>query len=130
MICGHADEGVGRGVPQRRAIDVDDGLQREGEQVGGGNPADGQEEDAGPVEQESHQSRDRDPDEPERADPRQPDEEPVEPADPMQDDDALQLSIEGNQTGTICFAWSTSCCGSNGLPTKPCAPRAVACAAV
>jgi len=130
MIGRQAHERVGRGVPQRRAIDVDDGLQREGEQVGGGDRADGKEEDAGPAEQESHQRRDRDPNKPERTDPREADEEPVEPADPVQNDDALQLSIEGNQTGTICFAWSTSCCGSNGLPTKPCAPRAVACAAV
>ncbi|MDX6487992.1 MAG: hypothetical protein QOK13_607, partial [Gaiellaceae bacterium] len=39
-----------------------------------------------------------------RADPRQTDEDPVEPADPVEDDEALDVSVERNQTGTICFA--------------------------
>ena len=38
---------------------------------------------------------------------------------------------EGRQAraASICFADSISCCGSNGLPMKPCAPRSVASAA-
>jgi len=94
MIGRDVDERTGRGVAHRGAIDVEDGLQREGDQVGAGDSTDRDDEDARPAQQDCHQHGDRDPDEPERSDPRQADEDPVEPTDPVEDDEALEMSVE------------------------------------
>src|SRR5262249_58903124 len=71
---------------------------------------------------------DHEPNESLAADPRQAFEHRVEPADPMVDGPALEPAVVA-QAGSSCLACSISCCGSNGLPTKACAPRAVACSA-
>jgi hypothetical protein len=81
----------------------------------------GQEPRAPPDEREH--GADEDPDEPQGADPRKLDEEPVEPADAMSDDPTLEVPVGRDQAGTSCFARSISCCGSNGLPMNPLAPR-------
>jgi hypothetical protein len=91
-------------VVHGRPILGDDALQREREQVGRGHRGDGQEEDARSTKERGQERRDRGPDKTQRADPRQTDEDPVEPADPVEDDEALDVSVERNQTGTICFA--------------------------
>ncbi len=58
------------------------------------------------------------------ADAREPDEDVVERDPAMLDDPAFDPMV---QSGTSCFVRSMSCCRSNGLPTKACAPRLVAC---
>ncbi len=94
MIGRDADEWIGRGIAQRRPIDIEDGLQRESEQVGASDGADSGDEHSRTTEERRHQSGDDDPDEPERADARQADEDPVEPADAVEDDEALDVSVE------------------------------------
>ena len=48
------------------------------------------------------------------------------------DDPSLEVGVDADEEGrqarvaSICFADSISCCGSKGLPMKPCAPRSVA----
>ena len=43
--------------------------------------------------------------------------------------DGLDALVERDQIGSSCLVDSISCCGSNGLPTKPRAPRSSASAA-
>ena len=69
------------------------------------------------------QRRKDEPHEPPGPEPREADRDRVDDADAMADDPVLDVSIEPDQTGTSCFARSISCWGSNGLPTKPRAPR-------
>jgi hypothetical protein len=96
---------------------------REGEQVGQEAAEDDVEEDRRPAPVER---RDRGDDEEDRAldaDSRERDEDLVQPVDPVVDDPALEPGIEVSQAGTSCFVDSISCCGLNGLPMKPLAPR-------
>ena len=74
-------------------------------------------------------SCDEEPDEPQRPDAREVDEEPVEPTDAVRDDPVLEVPVETDQAGTSCLARSISCCGSNGFPMNPRAPRSSAWAA-
>jgi len=67
------------------------------------------------------------PEKPVRADLRQEDEEVVQRMPAMVDDPSLRMAVPAGQTGAICFVWSISCCRSNGLPTKACAPPEAAC---
>ena len=85
-------------------------------------------EDAPLTANDGQHKGDRDPDEPERPDSRQPDEEPVEPPDAVRDNPALEVLVELDQryAGTSCLARSINCCGSNGFPMKPRAPRSSA----
>ena len=75
------------------------------------------------------------PDRAQRAGVGEPDEELVELVDAVLDDPALQVVVDADEerrqarAASICFADSISCCGSNGLPMKPWAPRSVASAA-
>ena len=80
-------------------------------------------EDRGPPPVERRDDCDQDPDRALRADAREPDEDVVEDADPVMDDPALESSIGTDQAGTSCFVDSISCCGLNGFPMKPWAPR-------
>ena len=50
----------------------------------------------------------------------------IEPADAVLDDPALSVTVEADQTGSSCLVDSISCCGSNGFPMNPWAPRASA----
>src|SRR5207244_3764168 len=66
---------------------------------------------------------------PEQAEPsrvRETLEDRIQPARAVMDDPALEVAVSGDQAGTICFVCSTSARRSNGLPTKPCAPRSAA----
>jgi len=74
--------------------------------------------------QQCEHERERNPDDAPASDARQPDEDVVERRGAVLDDPVLGAVI---QTGASCFVLSISCCRSNGLPTKPCAPRLVAC---
>src|SRR5918996_779616 len=60
------------------------------------------------------------------AEPGQRDEEPVDLLGAVGDHPPQDVAVELGQVGSICFADSISCWGSNGLPMKPDAPRFVA----
>ncbi len=75
---------------------------------------------------ERQDEREHEPNRTPRSELRQPDERIVQRVPPVVDDPAFPVLIEPGQVGTICFAWSISCCRSNGFPTKACAPRVAA----
>ncbi len=101
---------------------VDDALSQLGQQVGDHVGHHDSEKDRRTAPHHRQHECDRDPDEAQPAEPREIDEEPVEPADPVKHDPVFEVLVPG-QAGTSCLARSISCCGSNGLPTKPRAPR-------
>src|SRR6187399_693791 len=70
--------------------------------------------------------RDGYPHEPEGPDVAEPLEDRIQPAGPMVDDPSFELVVEVDQVGRSCLVDSISCRGSNGLPMKPRAPRALA----
>src|SRR5207248_5495492 len=70
--------------------------------------------------------RQRDPEQAEPPRVREPLEDRIQPARAVVDNPALEVAVGGDQAGTICFVCSTSARRSNGLPTKPCAPRSAA----
>src|SRR5262249_38132066 len=111
----------------RRTVRADDPLEQVRESVGGVRRDDHEHERLPAPLRERDDGGEHDPDERVRADAREPDEDVVERFPAMPDDPVLDGAVEGGQTGTMDFVWSISCCRSNGLPTKPCAPPACAC---
>ena len=111
-------------VRQMRAPSADRALQ----EIGGalGRCVGERDEDEGlrAASQQCDDEREHDPDGAPASDARQPDEDVVQRADAVLEDPVLELVI---QTGASCFVLSISCCRSNGLPMKPCAPRLAAC---
>ena len=88
---------------------------------------DDERKDERPPQEQRRDDGEHEPHDAEAADVRERDEERVERLGAMADDPALEALIEPTtQSGRICFAWSISCCGSNGLPTNADAPRSSA----
>ena len=86
-----------------------------------------EEDEPRPAQDGGEEQREHEPDRAPRADPREPDEELVERVPAVMDDPALEMAVERDQ-GSSRLVWSSSSSRSKGLPTKPCAPRAAACA--
>ncbi len=129
-IPGDVQERLGPRVPERRALDAGGALEPARRELRNAvRERDGKEDPHVPAPQ-CEQERDGEPHGPGGPDPREADEQRVEPTGSVQDDPVAEMPVEAGQTGTICFVWSISCWRSNGLPTNPRAPRAVASANV
>ena len=124
----HVHERVRLGVAKGRPLHAGCPLEQRRQALRGRVGERDEDEQPRPAQDDGEQQPEREPDRPPRPDPREPDEHLVERVPPVGDDPALEMAVEGDQAGTSCLIWSRSCCGSNGLPTKPCAPRAAACA--
>ena len=111
-------------VREMRATSADRALQEVGGALGRSVREHDEDEGLRAASQECEEERERDPDGAPASDARQPDEDVVQRADAVLDDPVLESVI---QTGASCFVLSISCCRSNGLPMKPCAPRLAAC---
>ena len=120
------DERLRLGVAQGRTGTVDERLHRKGRPVRQRDGYDGQQQDAPAAVDRAENSREHDPEQPEPAGVGQPFEHRIQPTRAMVDDPALEVAVGGDQAGTICFVCSISARRSNGLPTKPWAPRSAA----
>ena len=85
-----------------------------------------EEKDRGAAPEQRGEGGDDEPDETCVTEMRERDEEVVQRVRPVVDDPALESFVYRDQAGTSCFVDSISCCGLNGLPMKPCAPRVAA----
>src|SRR5439155_20563902 len=83
-------------------------------------------EDAPAAIERAQHDRNDDPEEPEPAGVREPFEDRIQPARAMADYPALEVPVERDQAGTICFVCSINARRAHGLLTKPCAPRITA----
>ncbi len=113
-----------------RAGPVGQVLQRRRGEVGEDDGAEGRERGPRVAPSEREDRPDDQPDGAEGACVGEREEDVVEDVDPVLDDPALEIVVDAQaRVASICFADSISCCGSNGFPMKPCAPRSVASAA-
>jgi hypothetical protein len=85
------------GVARRGTLLAEDGLEQGRDDVGDGDRAEGDDEDAVPLPHQSQDSGDHDPDEPEPADPREILEDRVERACAVVDDPALEVAVRPDQ---------------------------------
>jgi hypothetical protein len=120
-------EGIGHELVHERvvgrAVPPDDELDGGRDHVPGDVGDHGQRQDGRAAPHERADRGEHDPDDPPAPDVGERDEERVERLAPVTNDPPLEAMVEADHTGRICFARSTSVCGSNGLPTKPDAPR-------
>jgi hypothetical protein len=114
-------------VAERRALHADHPLEERREAVPDPVREHDEDDEPRPSQEGGKKEREHEPDRPPRSDPREPDKELVERVPAMMDDPALEMAIEGDQ-GSSRLVRSSSSSRSKGLPTKPCAPRAAACA--
>ena len=90
-------------VPQRWTRAVDEGFQPHRRPVCKGDRDHGEGEDTPAAVGRAEHERDGYPQEPEPAGIRKPFEDRIQPARAMVDDPALEMAVEGDQAGTICF---------------------------
>jgi hypothetical protein len=105
---------------------VEEGFQARCRPVRDGDGDNGHKQNAPSSPEEGQNQGDRDPDETQSPCPGEPLEDRIQPTRAMVDDPALEMTVRGDQAGTICFVCSTSARRSKGFPTKPCAPRSAA----
>ena len=125
-VAGHGQERRGVGIDDVRPVAADHSSQELrgeiGDHHGGEHPA----ENRRAMPQERGEGAEEHPEQADPADVGEGDERIVELLGPVLDDPALEPGVELDQVGSSCFVDSISCCGLNGLPMKPLAPRCCA----
>src|SRR5262249_51598134 len=120
------DEDFGLRIADKRPRPVGERLQARGAPGGERTGYHRQQQHAPAAIDGGKDQREHDPQQSEPPRVREPFEDGVEPTRAMVDNPPLEMTVLGDQAGMICFVCSISARRSNGLPTKPCAPRSAA----